>query len=82
MLTILGSEVVQASTHWLRPFAPSPPRALTTGYVLDVDLLPGWTLQITEGYTVQALTLPLPLAPASARALVKFVASRLRDSPA
>lgn len=47
-----------------------------------VDLLPGWSLQITEGYTVQALTLPLPLASASARALVNFVTARLRDSPA
>ncbi len=46
------------------------------------DLLPGWSLQITEGYTVQALTLPLPLAPASARALVRFVAARLPPSPA
>jgi len=42
-----------------------------------VDLLPGWRLQITDGYTVQALTLPLPLAPAAARALVRFVAERL-----
>jgi DNA-binding transcriptional LysR family regulator len=47
-----------------------------------VDLLPGWSLQITEGYTVQALTLPLPLASASARALVRFVAARLPHSPA
>lgn len=47
-----------------------------------IDLLPGWALQIAEGYTVQALTLPLPLAPASARALVNFVTARLRASPA
>jgi DNA-binding transcriptional LysR family regulator len=42
-----------------------------------IELLPGWSLQITDGYLVQALTLALPLAPASARALVKFVAERL-----
>ncbi len=43
-----------------------------------VDALPGWRLPIAEGDTVQALTLPLAVAPEAARALVRFVADALR----
>lgn len=39
-----------------------------------VRVLPGWRLPIPEGDTVQALTLPLAVAPEAARALVRFVA--------
>lgn len=42
-----------------------------------VDVLPGWQLQVQEGTTVQALTLALPQAPESARALVQFVRAAL-----
>lgn len=42
-----------------------------------VDVLPGWRLQLPEGDTVYALTLPQPSAPAAARALVQFVAEAL-----
>jgi DNA-binding transcriptional LysR family regulator len=42
-----------------------------------VDALPGWRLPVPEGQAVQALTLPLALAPASARALVTFVRQAL-----
>lgn len=38
-----------------------------------VEALPGWQLPIPEGATVQALTLPLAVAPEAARALVRFV---------
>ncbi len=38
-----------------------------------VDALPGWHLPVPIGSLVQALTLPLPVAPESARALVHFV---------
>ena len=38
-----------------------------------VNVLPGWRLPIPEGDTVQALTLPLAVAPEAARALVRFV---------
>jgi DNA-binding transcriptional LysR family regulator len=41
-----------------------------------VDALPGWQFSAGEGDTVQALTLPAPQTPESARALVRFV----RDS--
>lgn len=40
---------------------------------LLVDALPGWHLPVAEGRTVQALTLPLSVAPEAARALVRFV---------
>ena len=40
-------------------------------------VLPGWRLPIPEGDTVQALTLPLAVAPEAARALVRFVAEAL-----
>ncbi len=43
-----------------------------------IDLLPNWQLPIPEGDTIQALTLPLPMTPESARAFVRFVAKRLR----
>jgi hypothetical protein len=43
-----------------------------------IDLLPNWQLPIPEGDTIQALTLPLPMAPESARAFVRFVTKRLR----
>jgi hypothetical protein len=39
--------------------------------------LPGWRLPIPEGEAVQAITLPLALAPESARALVRFVRESL-----
>jgi DNA-binding transcriptional LysR family regulator len=42
-----------------------------------VPMLPGWRLPIPEGDTVQALTLPLAVAPEAARALVRFVAESL-----
>lgn len=42
-----------------------------------VEALPGWQVPIPEGDTIQAVTLPLPQAPASARALVRFVQSAL-----
>jgi DNA-binding transcriptional LysR family regulator len=42
-----------------------------------VDALPGWRLPVPEGQAVQALTLPLAVAPASARALVNFVREAL-----
>ncbi len=43
-----------------------------------VDVLPGWRLPITEGSTVQALTLPLAVAPEAARVLARFVADALQ----
>jgi DNA-binding transcriptional LysR family regulator len=43
-----------------------------------VDALPGWTLPIPEGDTVQALTLPAPARPAAAKALVDWLRERLR----
>jgi DNA-binding transcriptional LysR family regulator len=43
---------------------------------LLIDLLPNWHLPLAEGETVQALTLPFPVASESARALVRFVAER------
>lgn len=41
------------------------------------DALPGWHLPVPAGQAVQALTLPLTVAPASARALVAFVRNAL-----
>lgn len=38
-----------------------------------VDVLPGWRLPVAEGDTLQALTLPVNVAPESARALVHHV---------
>jgi DNA-binding transcriptional LysR family regulator len=46
-----------------------------------VDALPGWRLPVPEGQAVQALTLPLAVAPASARALVNFVRDALLAPP-
>ncbi len=43
-----------------------------------VRALPGWRLPIPEGDTVQALTLPLAVAPEAARALVRFVADAVQ----
>jgi DNA-binding transcriptional LysR family regulator len=42
-----------------------------------VDVLPGWRLPVPEGQAVLALTLPLAVAPAAARALVQFVREAL-----
>jgi len=42
-----------------------------------VDVLPGWRLPVAEGDMLQALTLPLPVAPESARALVHHVRDAL-----
>ncbi len=44
---------------------------------LLVDALPGWHLPVAVGSAVQALTLPLAVAPESARALVHFVRDAL-----
>ena len=44
---------------------------------LLVEALPGWVLQVAEGTAVQALTLPLSVAPESARALVRYVREAL-----
>ncbi|MCU0939301.1 MAG: LysR substrate-binding domain-containing protein [Burkholderiaceae bacterium] len=46
-----------------------------------IDALPGWRLPVPEGQAVQALTLPLAVAPASARALVAFVREALAAEP-
>lgn len=43
-----------------------------------VDALPGWHLPVAEGRHVQALTLPLPIAPEAGRALVRFVQDAAR----
>lgn len=43
-----------------------------------VRVLPAWRLPIPEGDTVQALTLPLAVAPEAARALVNFVIDAAR----
>jgi DNA-binding transcriptional LysR family regulator len=42
-----------------------------------VCALPGWRLPVPEGEVVQAITLPAALAPASARALVRFMREAL-----
>jgi len=42
-----------------------------------VEALPGWRLPIPEGDAVQAITLPLAVAPESARTLVRFVREAL-----
>lgn len=48
-----------------------------------VDPLPGWTVLLSDSDQVQALTLPLALAPPAARELVRFVAAELaRGGPA
>lgn len=69
-LAVAGSGVLLAPDYAVR--AP-----LARGELQD--LLPGWQLPIAEGDTVQALTLPLPLAGDSARALVRFVADALAE---
>lgn len=47
-----------------------------------IDLLPGWQLPVAEGDAVQALTLPAPMAPRSARELVRFVREACAAGPA
>jgi DNA-binding transcriptional LysR family regulator len=47
-----------------------------------VDALPGWHLPVTVGSAIQALTLPLAEAPASARALVRYARDALGGSAA
>jgi DNA-binding transcriptional LysR family regulator len=42
-----------------------------------IDVLPGWWLPVAEGDTLQALTLPLTVAPTAARALVHHVRDAL-----
>jgi DNA-binding transcriptional LysR family regulator len=42
-----------------------------------IDVLPRWHLPVALGSAVQALTLPLSVAPESARALVRFVREAL-----
>ncbi|WP_374657860.1 LysR family transcriptional regulator [Inhella sp.] len=67
-LALAGCGVVLAPDYSVR-------RQLAAGDLVDV--LPRWQLPIPEGDCIQALTLPTPLAPESARAFVKFVAARL-----
>ena len=47
-----------------------------------IDVLPGWWLPVAEGDTLQALTLPVTLAPESARALVHHVRQGLTSPQA
>ncbi len=49
---------------------------------LLVPALPGWHLPVAEGRAVQALTLPLTVAPESARLLVRFVRDALGPAEA
>lgn len=42
-----------------------------------VDVLPGWRLPVSQGDAIVALTLPVPAAPESARALVRFIRESL-----
>jgi DNA-binding transcriptional LysR family regulator len=67
-LALAGCGVVLAPDYSVR-------HLLANGQL--IDLLPDWHLPIPEGDTIQALTLPLPLAPESARAFVRFMAKRL-----
>ncbi len=67
-----GGGVVFAPEHAVQP-------DLAAGRL--VDALPGWRLPVAQGDTVYALTLPVPLAPESARALVRHVKAAL-DQPA
>jgi len=67
-LSLAGCGVVLAPDYSVR-------HLLSSGQL--IDLLPGWRLPIPEGDTIQALTLPLPMAPENARAFVRFVAKRL-----
>jgi DNA-binding transcriptional LysR family regulator len=46
-----------------------------------INVLPGWHLPVAEGSSVQALTLPQPLASESARTLVRYVRDALAASP-
>jgi len=48
---------------------------------LLVPALPGWQLPVPEGRAVQALTLPLAVAPEAARAVVRFVQQALAPAP-
>jgi DNA-binding transcriptional LysR family regulator len=68
-LAIAGCGVVLAPDYSVR-------HLLSSGQL--IDLLPNWQLPIPEGDTIQTLTLPLPMAPESARAFVQFVKQRLR----
>ena len=68
-LSLAGCGVVLAPDYSVR-------HLLGSGQL--IDLLPNWQLPIPEGDTIQALTLPLPMAPESARAFVRFVTKRLR----
>lgn len=61
-------------------FAPDYCAADDLARGLLVDALPGWQLPVTEGRTVQALTLPLSVAPEAARTLVHFVRDTLLAS--
>ncbi len=49
---------------------------------LLVDALPGWQLPVPIGSAVLALTLPVTVAPESARELVRFVCAALAGAPA
>jgi DNA-binding transcriptional LysR family regulator len=48
---------------------------------LLVDALPGWQLPVPESNLVQALTLPMNVAPQSARELVRFMREELAQAP-
>jgi len=67
-LALAGCGVVLAPDYSVR-------HLLDSGQL--IDLLPNWQLPIPNGDTIQALTLPLPMAPESARAFVGFVKKRL-----
>ncbi|MDM4767796.1 LysR family transcriptional regulator [Pelomonas sp. SE-A7] len=56
--------------------APAPDFCVPADDAL-VDRLPGWRLVVAEGEWVQALTLPVPAASETARALVAFVRAEL-----
>jgi DNA-binding transcriptional LysR family regulator len=67
-LSVAGYGVVLAPDYSVR-------HLLESGQL--IDLLPDWQLPIPEGDTIQALTLPLPMAPENARTFVQYVAEGL-----
>lgn len=73
----LGSLIALACAGGGIVFAPDfgAKAAVAAGRLIDV--LPSWRLPVLEGDSVQALTLPLSVAPRAARALVAFVRDAL-----
>lgn len=63
-------------------FAPDFDAAAAVDAGTLVNVLPGWQLLVSEGSSVQALTLPVPEAPEAARLLVRFVREALAGEPA